>query len=93
MKVLRVVWHLIVLEFVRVRPGHSSAVGVVPVAGHVIQNSVHVNSDAGFVASRDHVDKLLLRAGPRDPQVRNRLVTFPPWPVVDHQVLLQRRYL
>ena len=93
MKMLLVVGHLIVLEFVRVRPGVSSAVGVVPVAGHVIQYSVHVNSDTGFVASRDHVDELLLRAGPRGPQVRNRLVTFPPRPVVDHQVLLQRRHL
>lgn len=93
MKMLRVVGHLIVLQFVSVRFGVSSAMGVVPVARHVIHNRVHVNSDTDFVASRGHVDELLFRAGPRDPQVRNRLITFPPWPVVDHQVLLQRRHL
>lgn len=88
MEMLSVVRHLIIFVLVRVCSGDSSAMSIVQIAGHVIQDSVYVNSDTSFVASCNHIDKFFFRAGSRSPKVGNWLVTFPPWPVSDHQILL-----
>lgn len=84
------VGHLRIVEVIRVRPRVSCSVCVVPITGHMVHYNVHIDPYTRFVASRHHIDELFSRARSRDPFVGNRLITFPPWPLVDHNVLLYR---
>lgn len=92
-EIFRGVGHLGIVEIVRVRPRISCPVCVVPIAGHVVHDNVHVDPHTRLVTSRYHVDELLSRARSSDPFVGNWLITFPPWPLVNHYVLLYWWYL
>lgn len=63
------------------------------IGSHVIEHHIHIGAYADIIATPHHIGELLLIAGASVQLVGDGLITLPPWPIANHSVLIDRRYL
>jgi len=82
-----------ITEVVCIRCRTAGALCDIVITSHMIEHYVDVNPYAGVVTPANHLLKFVRRARPRLPDIRYRLVTFPPWSIAYDHILLDRRNL